>query len=186
MDNEEIKKIRDQIWTTRISRVNAEKRLLNKNSFVQGINIYYSCITIIFSILSVIYNDNALSLITTFMTIALLVGVLYLNSLRYVDLARDYRTNYTQLHKLEFELDDSQLTDERIKQIKNQYCELLDSSCNHISYDYYCTVHGSKGDYREANWKRVRRYYYWGFSWRLLVKVFIVLLPIAVYFMARG
>ena len=48
---EKYKDLSDQIWTTRISRVNAEKRLVNKEAFFQGINIYYSCVTIIFSIL---------------------------------------------------------------------------------------------------------------------------------------
>ena len=61
MDKEKIKKLRDQIWTTRVSRVNAEKRLVNKNSFIQGINIYYSCVTILFSILALINNDKHVS-----------------------------------------------------------------------------------------------------------------------------
>ena len=39
---EKYKDLSDQIWTTRISRVNAEKRLVNKEAFFQGINIYYS------------------------------------------------------------------------------------------------------------------------------------------------
>lgn len=52
---EKYKDLSDQIWTTRISRVNAEKRLVNKEAFFQGINIYYSCVTIIFSILGKTY-----------------------------------------------------------------------------------------------------------------------------------
>ena len=51
---EKYKDLSDQIWTTRISRVNAEKRLINKEAFFQGINIYYSCVTIIFSILTLL------------------------------------------------------------------------------------------------------------------------------------
>lgn len=47
MDKEKIKQLQDQIWTTRISRVNAEKRMVNKNGFIQGINVYYSCVTIV-------------------------------------------------------------------------------------------------------------------------------------------
>ena len=96
MDKEKIKQLKDQIWTTRISRVNAEKRMVNKNGFIQGINIYYSCVTIMFSILSLINNDNKLGLVTTFMTIAVLIAVLYLNSLRYTEIAREYRKNYTK------------------------------------------------------------------------------------------
>ena len=56
------KDLPDQIWTTRISRVNAEKRLINKEAFFQAINIYYSCVTIIFSILTLLDNNEKLSL----------------------------------------------------------------------------------------------------------------------------
>lgn len=69
---EKYKDLSDQIWTTRISRVNAEKRLINKEAFFQGINIYYSCVTIIFSILTLLNKNEKLSLMTVFMTISLL------------------------------------------------------------------------------------------------------------------
>lgn len=186
MDDEKIKKLKDQIWTTRVSRANAEKRLLNKNNFIQGINIYYSCITIAYSILSVIYNDNNLGILTVFMTISLLITVLYLNSLKYVECARDYRANYTKLHRLELELDDELIDSKRVSQIKDEYCTLLDSSCNHISYDYYWTVYASTGDYREKKWKSIRLKYYWNVIWRVLVKIAILILPIILYFMVRA
>jgi len=51
MENNSKEKLKDQIWKTRVSRINAEKRLQQKQSFIQAINIYYSCITIIYSIM---------------------------------------------------------------------------------------------------------------------------------------
>lgn len=66
MDNLKINKLKDQIWVTRISRVNAEARLQNKEKFVQGINVYYSCVTIVYSILSYVNHDDSLSLVTIF------------------------------------------------------------------------------------------------------------------------
>lgn len=176
------KTLPDQIWTTRISRVNAEKRLINKESFFQAINIYYSCLTIIFSILSLVNNDEKLSLMTVFMTISLLVVILYLNGQRYLEHAREYRKNYTKLHKLEFDLkgicDDDV---ESIKKIYMKYCNLLESSSNHISFDYYETVHGSSGEYRKNRWKNVRIIYYWNVCWRLLLKLGVIILPVILY-----
>lgn len=102
---EKYKGLADQIWTTRVSRVNAEKRLIAKESFAQGVNIYYSCVTIIFSILSLVHKDDKLSLMTVFMTISLLIVILYLNNQKYLEHAREYRKNYTALQKLEFELE---------------------------------------------------------------------------------
>lgn len=146
---EKYKDLSDQIWTTRISRVNAEKRLVNKEAFFQGINIYYSCVTIIFSILTLLNNNEKLSLMTVFMTISLLIVILYLNGQKYSEQAREYRKNYTELQKLEFELNNIDGDDvDLIKNIYNRYCDLLDSSSNHISFDYYETVHGSIGEYK--------------------------------------
>lgn len=172
----------DQIWTTRISRVNAEKRLINKESFFQGINIYYSCLTIIFSILSLVNNDEKLSLMTVFMTISLLIVILYLNGQRYLERAREYRKNYTKMQKLEFDLmgvgnDDM----DSIQRIYIEYCDLLDSGNNHISFDYYETVHRSTGEYREKRWKNVRKIYWWNVIWRFMLKVVIIILPVVLY-----
>ncbi|MFR8802757.1 MAG: SLATT domain-containing protein [Pilosibacter sp.] len=96
-------------------------------------NIYYSCVTIIFSILTLLNNNEKLSLMTVFMTIPLLVVILYLNGQKYLDHAREYRKNYTELQKLEFELRniDSD-NDELLKNIYNRYCNLLDSSSTYI------------------------------------------------------
>lgn len=63
-NNKEIQrqKLQDQIWWTRISRIKAETRLINKESFIQFVNIYYSIIAIICSVISFAYNDQAKSL----------------------------------------------------------------------------------------------------------------------------
>lgn len=52
--------------------------------------------------------------------------------------AREYRKNYTELQKLEFDLKGINESDiGAIKQIYTKYCDLLDSSSNHIDFDYY-------------------------------------------------
>lgn len=175
---EKYKGLSDQIWTTRISRINAEKRLIDKEAFIQGINIYYSCVTIIFSILSLVNDNQKLSLITVFMTISLLIIVLYLNGQNYLDHAREYRKNYTELQRLEFELkgiDDNDI--ESIKRVYTRYCDLLDLGSNHIPFDYHKTVHDSSEEYREGRWKRVKKFYYWDVTWRFLLKIIAILFP---------
>lgn len=180
MDN--YRELSDQIWTTRVSRVNAEKRLIKKEAFFQGINIYYSCFTIIFSILALINKDEKLSLMTVFMTISLFVVILYFNGQKYLEHAREYRKNYTELQKLEFDLKCIKEDDiESIKTLYTHYCNLLDLNNNHISFDYYETVHGSSGEYRKKRWKSVRGMYYWNVGWRVLLKGSIIILPVVLY-----
>ena len=184
---EKNKTLANQIWTTRVSRVNAEKRLINKESFFQAINIYYSCLTIIFSILTLLNGnekngDEKLSLLTVLMSISLLIVILYLNGQKYFEHAREYRINYTELQRLEFDLEHVDENDqESIRKIYMKYCDLLDSSSNHISYDYYATVHGSSGEYHEKRWHSVCRKYYWNVFWRFLLKSCIIILPLALY-----
>lgn len=182
MSKEELKHFKDQVWATRISRVNAEKRLINKESFFQGINIYYSCVTIIFSILSLYYQDDRLSLMTVFMTISLLIAILYMNGQKYLEHAREYRKNYTAIHELEFQIGHLNEEDEdELKNIEKKYCELLDSSSNHITYDYYYTVYRSNSDYKEKRWKNIRWRFYFGVLWRSVIKIVLIILPMFLY-----
>ncbi len=181
------KDLSDQIWTTRISRVNAEKRLINKEMFFQGINIYYSCVTIIVSILTLSMKNEMLSLMSVFMTISLVIVILYLNGQKYLEQAREYRGNYTELQKLEFELKNIESDDiEMIKNIYNRYCDLLASSSNHISYDYYKTVFDSTGEYRNKNWKNVWYKYYFNVIWRFFLKICVILLPVVLCWICGG
>lgn len=179
---EQYKELADQIWTTRISRVNAEKRLINKENFIQAINVYYSCLTIVLSILSFINKDDKLSLLTIFMTISLLSIILHLNGQKYLDCAQKYKENYTKLQMLEFDLKNVMTDDtEAIRKIYKEYCKLLNSSSNHISYDYYKTVHDSSGEYKEKRWYNVKKAYSWNIIWRAIVKGVVIVLPILLY-----
>lgn len=190
-NNEKIDSLKDQIWTTRVSRINAEKRLQQKEAFIQALNIYYSCITIIFSIMSYINKDDKLSVITIYMTVSLLVAIMYLNSQKYGEKAQLYRENYTALHELEFKLDNLTNFDETEKfnktvEIETEYCKLLNYYNNHITFDYYCTLKGSNPLFQEKkSWNKVKGKYYWGIFWRTVIKVLMIILPF-VLFIFRG
>ncbi len=183
MDRQKIQKLQNQIWTTRISRVNAERRLVKKENFIQFINIYYSCATIIFSILPAANSTSELGFVTTCMSICLLITILYTSTQRYMDHAREYRTNYTKLQWLEMQLNQENITDETVLDIQKEYCELMDSAWNHTPYDYYCTICESKKEYREAIMTRhICFSYHFGKAWRALLMICLVALPIIVYY----
>ena len=177
--------LNNQIWTTRISRVNAEKRLETKEAFIQGINIYYSCFTVALSVLLLVKQNFAYSLLALMMTIALTISILYFKNLRYVERARDYRKNYTELQRLEFELS-HEVSDEDVSNIEQRYCTLLDSGENHISFDYYKTVAESSGQYKETRWtKDIKRKYYWNLVWRKGIMCICIVLPFLLLFLVH-
>lgn len=182
MKSEEYAIFVDQIWTTKTSRINAERRLLRKENFIQGINIYYSCVCICFSIVTLIKEDQDLSIMTLFITIALLMAILYSNSQKNLEHARDYKKNYIDITELEFELKHIDCNDDvKIQDIEKRYCELLAANSNHLEFDYYCTVHGSTGDYRNKRWNTVKRKYYWNVIWRFCIKLITILLPVVIF-----
>ena len=172
---------KNQVWITRVSRVNAEKRLLRKKNFTEFINIYYSCIMIIFSIFSIIYESSNLSLVSLVMSICLLVAILYVNNQNYFERARKFRENYTKLQNIEFQL--SRLNEEdtdSLYKLQEEYCNLLDLNENHISFDYICTMYRSNINFRiKRNFVGCSSYlkYYWGWLWRCIFCVIIIILP---------
>ncbi|MBQ8951706.1 MAG: SLATT domain-containing protein [Eubacterium sp.] len=175
MDNER-KELEDQIWFTRVSRIKAENRLIEKEHFAQFINIYYSLFAIICSILSYHYNDTKMGLFTIIITISLMISILYLNGQKYLEQARDYRTNYTQLHALEMKTKDPA---ENIMKIREEYCKLLNSSSNHIDYDFLKAISNASADYKEKkDWKDKKKLYYWNCLWRGSVKFLVFIFPV--------
>lgn len=178
IEQEKISKLKNQIWLTRMSRINAEKRMLHNENFVQGINIYYSCVITLASICLLRWKESNLDLLVTFMSVALLVVILYLKSLRFSERALDFHKLYPKLQKLEFRLEKKGITDIEIEEIKDQYSELMAKGENHITYDYYKAIYDSTGDYREKNCTTIIKCgYCWGYFWRALIMVMVVLFP---------
>lgn len=187
VDINQVEKLKNRIWITRISRINAEKRLISKEKFIQAINIYYSCLTTILSIMSVVQDDEKLGIITVYMTVSLLVSIMYLNSQKYGEHAREFRENYTALQRLEFKLNHISGESNEIEEIEEEYCTLLNKYNNHITYDFYYTLYNSSPDFQiNHGWNKTKALKYrWGCIWRFLVKLVVVLLPIFLYFI-RG
>ncbi len=178
MDSEARKDLKDQIWFTRISRTNAERRLNEKVGFIQFVNIYYSLLSIICSILSYHFDDSKMGLFTIILTIILLLSIAYLNGQNYQEMAKDYRTNYTRLQMLEMEAAGSRKS---IEEINKDYCDLLDSSCNHIEFDYLKAISISYDEYKDKkDWKHKKIRYYWEISWRCFIKLTVIMAPIII------
>ena len=187
LDKQQIAEFGNQIWCTRVSRVNAEKRLKHKEAFAEELNIYYSCFTVILSIsLFLIQKEEVnrlFSAISLTMTVVVTICILYCKSLRYTDRARDYKSNYTELQQLEFSLKHI-ISMAELKNIEDTYCKLLMGAENHIPYDYYKTILESNKSYKnkkdEKDLQQIRVKYDWGRCWRFAVEVFLVIIPVVV------
>lgn len=179
--NRKIEAFRNTIWITRISRVKAEERLMDKESFSEWLNIYYSCITVILSIILLEFSQyKALSYGNIAITICLLVSILYFKSLKFKEQALTYRKNYTDLYRLELSLTKG-ISEEKFKEIQNQYCDAIEQCNNHKPFDYYKTILDSKPDFRKKYFTHTLLFkYYFNILWRMLIKLCLIALPILI------
>ena len=180
MGEEEFRKFKEAIWITRISRIHSEKRLLEKENFCRILNVYYSFLTIVLSILSFVKKDDLLCLSAIFMSIFLLVAILYLDSQKLYERARNYRNNYSSLYSLELRLQHMSHADsEGLQFIEEQYCSLLNSNSNHTTFDYYCALADSSGEVKERRFTGwIPLEYYWGLIWRGIFNFILVVFPL--------
>lgn len=145
-----LKKLENAVWTTRKSRINAEERLLNINSFVQHINIYCACLSAAIAIVGLWYTNKALTMLGAVLAPIVTICVVFLNSQRYEQRAADIKRNYIKLQKilyriqrLEFE-EAIDLTE--LESLENEYCELMSAVENHRQCDYWKTVYRSASE----------------------------------------
>ena len=140
--SETSKKLKDRlernIWITRKCRINAAERLLKSARFIEFLNTYYSIFIITISIISFAEHDNALSVISLILSVALTISIIYANSTNLRERSYALKQNYIDLQIL---LDELNCIDEscceKITQIAQRYSELLKNSENHESIDMY-------------------------------------------------
>lgn len=123
---------------TRLNRINAANRLLETENFLQGINIYYSCIAAVLAVISLIEEKKMLSVWSTILTIILAISIVYLNAQKYGTRSQELKTNYIELHQLWFEiklaLEKNNISN--VEEYGERYFKLLHTSENHKKIDY--------------------------------------------------
>ena len=126
------------VGITRLNRINAANRLQRTENFLQGINIYYSCYTAVLSVLGLVVDNKSLSVWSAALTVILAISIVYLNAQKYGSRAQELQTNYIAIHRLLFDIEKAEATNdtEKLKYFYDRYCELLQTSENHISLDY--------------------------------------------------
>lgn len=124
-DIPEIKALNDlskNIDITRRNRMNASDRLIEQEQFLQRINIYYSCVAAIISILCLVYKDYLLlSIASTVVTVVLSMSIAYLNAQHYGERAKNFHSNFLALYQLWFD------TQKTIRMYSSLYNIVLDT-----------------------------------------------------------
>ena len=131
----------DLVRTTRLCRIQAEKRLLLYDSLSKLANISFACWTAMISLLSLIcpqVQQLAFTAVCTSVTLAIISA--YTSSRDYALRAAQIKKDYTMLQSFLFELDSDKSSIDRgrfVDEVGEKYCDLMANSENHTTLDYY-------------------------------------------------
>ena len=133
-----------QVYKTYKSRICAAERLKATDSFIRGLNIYYSLVLTTLTIYALIDETSQhLSVILIILSVMLTVSITFLSSKRYGERAKDLKNHYILLGQLEQEIQASN-DDKDLCKFREKYTVLLNSSENHTEYDYYSAMSNMK------------------------------------------
>lgn len=161
---------------TRKNRISASDRLLRTESFLQGVNIYYSCFSAFLAVLSLVSERKELAIWSTVVAVILAISIVYLNAQKFGNRSQELKTNYIALHALLFEIDDAiaQNCEDKNKELTDKYCELLQTSENHTDLDFL----RQKRNYGEKMSRAEMVKYYALVVSHLILKILAVISPL--------
>lgn len=164
-----------RIYITYKSRINAAERMKKTNSFIQGINIYYSLFLTVLSIYGVNAGTQKLSLIITVYSVVVTVTIVYLAAQNYGERAKNLKSNYVAIFKLRNSIKDN-MSDDELQKISDAYDDLIDCSENHTEYDYFKAVMAMR-DEKSTLVIRQKIIYYFTYYGSIVLRVFLIVLP---------
>ena len=164
-----------KMYITYKSRINASERLKKTNSFIQGINIYYSLFLTALSIFNVSSGTTKLSLVITVYSVVVTVTIVFLAAQNYGERAKSLKNNYVAISKLCNRIQ-SDIQEDDIQKISDEYNKLIDSSENHTEYDYSKACMGISNE-RHSLSVRHKIIYYTTYYGSILLKIFLIIFP---------
>ena len=183
-------KLANKIWITRKNHICASERLLKSAAYVEFVNVYYSVVLILFSLLSVSPFAEGKGILISYISlsgsIALTVSIIFANSLNYRQRALALKQSYISLQLLLAELEESSnLNNVKLLEIEDKYAKLLSAVENHQYIDFVNVVrtnniNGHCMSLKE--WMYFLGYYMWHGVWKVL---FVILPIVGLFFVMR-
>lgn len=136
---EKIDDLKQKIWITRKSRINAEKRLINQEKLIQYLNIWYAITLSGISLYSLVYDvGKNISIISVILSFGITISLIYFSNQNWSIRAENMKRNYINLQSIYLELDSEEdIDNKKLKEFQNKYIEILNSCENHKEIDYY-------------------------------------------------
>lgn len=179
MDKERLER---RVYITYKARINTAERLKRTESFIQGLNIYYSLFLTALSIYTVTNSSQKLSLVLIIASVVVTVSIVFLSTKRYAERAKDLKNNYIMLDQLYRDICNTDSTSD-LDTLNKQYTVLLNNSENHTEFDYYRAIRNIK-DERDTLTKKQRVHHYSRTILTWLLMVLLVAVPFLIRYVA--
>lgn len=188
--------VKNNIWWTRQSRIQAERRLLSNLYNAELLLIWYSLWSVLVSIYLLESKDTIPQYLFISFSVMTLAVSLYVNAQSYKDRASRIKACYEKLGLLYQKYDSSK--NEVVKPSRDEYLECLDMCENHLSIDYYRAIVlerylssvSQKDNEFQKNTKEPNLYvygvFYIHFFGQLLLKIVLYGLPIILFGWSKG
>lgn len=131
--------MKDNIWWTRLSRIETEKRLLSNLFHAELLLIWYALCSVIISIYLLESNEKLPQYLFVSFSVMTLAASLYINTQSYKERAIKIKACYERLGVL-YQKCSGILLINIEENIRKEYLECLDMCENHTSMDYYRAV----------------------------------------------
>jgi hypothetical protein len=185
--------LENNIYETRKCRINASERLKCWDDFLYKINVYYSIFVVILSIWNLNQEsstNNKISLALLILSVIAFSFTLVVSALNHKERSLNLKSNYILLDKLYSELQllksKPTMSAEELHSIDIAYKDLLTSTENHESIDYYSYLLtnekklSSFSEERQANIKTYIRFFKWT---QRIFKILLIIAPLLLPFL---
>jgi hypothetical protein len=186
---QQLESLKDKIYITRKSRIEASERYKKWDFRISIINIYYSIILIIISIVSFTCQTSEQLSIASITTAILVFGFSMVGlSMQFKDKYYSFKTCYIKLGNLikEIETASPENYDNTYKSVYSDYLDVLDTTENHNTSDYFRYLYFDKQmlDKKVASQsvdrKKVEKSIIYGWIIKILFYLLSIIIPFIV------
>lgn len=185
----EFRHLKNRIKSTRKARIEASKRLRNKNDFYEKVLNFYSLIVLVLSIWF-LNKEGAEGITATkillVLSLSLTFVTLFINSRNYKERAGNFETNYQQLDVLVNRIDRFLTTNEelntlKLKEFQREYEKLIIGKENHTNIDFYVSTPENLEQFK------FNVYFHWfkNIVMKLAVVIFPLLLLLLIFIFSK-
>jgi hypothetical protein len=126
----------DKVWWTRKSKIKAERRLLNLDTYSQILLLWHSVFLVFYSIYTLVnpVKSSSESAIMVALSVSILILTLFINNMNYKGRAMLLKQSYEQLSLIYTKAISSHGHD--LAQLDKDYQSILAASENHLELDF--------------------------------------------------